>query len=196
MQFPAVKKLENSLLKYYLVTAVSAGKTDKVMEFLTKMTSEIQGYSEWRDWFMLPYVNRPEENPLFSVYFSRQWQDTFLASLHNFLATIFQCLPQPTLSSYEAEASLLKKLQEENASLKLKLANVENASNTCGHQSRLSQHTEKIQAPAPLMDDFYIIPTENTESAIREARGLRGLIRQMGGSPVLGKKQIRSLSQN
>lgn len=144
---------------------------------------------------MLPYVTKPEDNPIFSVYFTRQWQDTLLASLHNFLATIFQCMPQPTLSNYETEASMLKKLQDENTALKLKVSNLENSSNQ-GHQSRLSQHTEKSKAPSPLMDDFYIIPTENNDNAIREAKGLRGLIRQMGGSPVLGKKQMRSLSQN
>lgn len=145
---------------------------------------------------MLPYTPKPEENSSFSVYFSRQWQDTLLASLHNFLATIFQCLPQPTLSSYETEAAMFKRLQEENNILKLKIASLENGNNPSGHQSRLTQHTEKLNAPTPLMDDFYIIPTENTDGAIREARGLRGLIRHMGGSPVLGKKQIRSLSQN
>ncbi|XP_077292460.1 WD repeat-containing protein 91 [Arctopsyche grandis] len=192
---PVIKKFENGLLKYYLVTAVNAGKMEKVSEFLTKMAPELQLQSEWRDWFMLPYVCKPDENPIYSVYFTRQWQDTYLVSLHNFLATIFQCIPQPTLSSYETEAVLVKKLQEENFKLKERIVTLE-SSNNQGHQSRLTQHTEKSNAPTPLIDDFYIIPTENTEGAIREAKGLRGLIRQMGGSPVLGKKQMRSLSQN
>lgn len=38
----------------------------------------------------LPFVKNPEDNPTYSVHFSRQWQDTMLVSLHNFLATIFQ----------------------------------------------------------------------------------------------------------
>lgn len=38
----------------------------------------------------LPFVKNPEDNPTYSVHFSRQWQDTMLVSLHNFLSTIFQ----------------------------------------------------------------------------------------------------------
>lgn len=37
-----------------------------------------------------PFVKNPEDNPTYSVYFSKQWHDTMLVSLHNFLATIFQ----------------------------------------------------------------------------------------------------------
>lgn len=38
----------------------------------------------------LPFVKNPEDNPTYSVHFTKQWQDTMLVSLHNFLATIFQ----------------------------------------------------------------------------------------------------------
>lgn len=38
----------------------------------------------------LAFIKNPEDNPVYSVHFSRQWQDTMLVSLHNFLATIFQ----------------------------------------------------------------------------------------------------------
>lgn len=39
---------------------------------------------------VLPYIKNPEENPIFSLHFTKQWQDTLLVSLHNFLASIFQ----------------------------------------------------------------------------------------------------------
>lgn len=38
----------------------------------------------------LPFIKNPEDNPTYSVHFSKQWHDTMLVSLHNFLATIFQ----------------------------------------------------------------------------------------------------------
>ena len=38
----------------------------------------------------LPFIKNPEDNPAYSVHFSRHWQDTMLISLHNFIATIFQ----------------------------------------------------------------------------------------------------------
>jgi len=37
-----------------------------------------------------PFIKNPEDNPAYSVHFSKQWHDTMLVSLHNFLATIFQ----------------------------------------------------------------------------------------------------------
>ena len=48
---PSVRKLETSLLKLYVVNAVQTNKADKVTEFFEKMTSELQGQAEWRDWF-------------------------------------------------------------------------------------------------------------------------------------------------
>lgn len=48
---PAVKKLENSVLKLYLVNAVVNNKPDKVADFFVKMTPELQNQNEWRDWF-------------------------------------------------------------------------------------------------------------------------------------------------
>lgn len=48
---PAVKKLENAMLKMFLVNAVINNKPEKVQEFFSKMTPELQGISEWKDWF-------------------------------------------------------------------------------------------------------------------------------------------------
>ncbi|GFG39309.1 hypothetical protein Cfor_02234 [Coptotermes formosanus] len=87
---PAVRKLENAVLKFYLVNAVVSGKADKVTEFFARFTPELIGQPEWKEWFMLPWMKNPEENPVFQVHFTRHWQDTLLVSLHNFLATIFQ----------------------------------------------------------------------------------------------------------
>lgn len=114
---PAIRKLENAVLKMYLVNAAVNGKQDRIQEFFTKMAPELQGHSEWKEWFgmflilihkfitsqfykiiicifcyitALPFVKNPEDNPTYSVHFSKQWHDTMLVSLHNFLATIFQ----------------------------------------------------------------------------------------------------------
>lgn len=71
---------------------------------------------------VFPFCKNPDEHPIFSVCFSKTWQDTLLVSLHNFLATIFQCMPQPTISRIETEATLIKKLQEENSILRSRIA--------------------------------------------------------------------------
>jgi hypothetical protein len=47
----AVRKLENAVLKFYLVNAVISGKLDKVTEFFAKYTPELIGQPEWKEWF-------------------------------------------------------------------------------------------------------------------------------------------------
>ncbi|KAL0820192.1 hypothetical protein ABMA28_006117 [Loxostege sticticalis] len=197
---PAVRKMEYSLYKLYLVVAAqSTGgvRNEKVAEFLAKMLPELQGQNEWRDWFMLPYIQKPEENTSFSLYFTRAWQDSVLVSLHNLLATVFQCMPQPTLTSYESDAALVKRLQDEVSALrgKTQKQSVEKTS-PIGHQSRLAAYSERLSGPLPLVDDFCAAPAEPLDSGAREAKGLRGLLRQMGGSPVMGRRAARSQSQN
>jgi len=68
------------------------GNLEKTQEFFQMQASELQSQVEWRDWFILPFIPSPEQNPAFSPYFSRQWADTFLVSLHNFLSVLFQCM--------------------------------------------------------------------------------------------------------
>lgn len=71
---------------------VQKGNLEKTQEFFQKQALELQGQAEWRDWFILPFIPTPEQNPAFGPYFSRQWADTFLVSLHNFLSVLFQCM--------------------------------------------------------------------------------------------------------
>ena len=88
-------------LNVSLVSVFQRGNLEKTQEFFQRQASELQSQVEWRDWFILPFIPVPEQNPAFSPYFSRQWADTFLVSLHNFLSVLFQCMhilhlsPQP-----------------------------------------------------------------------------------------------------
>lgn len=52
--FSAVRKIEYSLYKLYLVTATQStggSRNEKVADFMAKMLPELQGQNEWRDWF-------------------------------------------------------------------------------------------------------------------------------------------------
>ena len=40
----------------------------------------------------LPFTRSPEQHPTFKVYFSKDWADTFVLTLHNFFSTLFSCL--------------------------------------------------------------------------------------------------------
>ncbi|XP_040159259.1 WD repeat-containing protein 91 [Anopheles arabiensis] len=142
----AVNKLEQSVLKFYLIVAYTSNKTDKITEFFTKLSPELVSQSEWKEWFFFPFCKNPEEHAAFAVCFTKQWQDTLLISLHNFLSTIYQCMPQPIIAKAESEGCLIKKLQEENSLLRSKLATIQQQQYTqlqsagpgSGHHSRLS----------------------------------------------------------
>uniref|UniRef100_A0A671QY17 WD repeat-containing protein 91 n=1 Tax=Sinocyclocheilus anshuiensis TaxID=1608454 RepID=A0A671QY17_9TELE len=89
---PTVNKLRTSLYRFYIIHTVQMKNPEKTQEFFLKQVLELQAQPEWRDWFALPFIPAPEQNPSFSPYFSRQWADTFLVSLHNFLSVLFQCI--------------------------------------------------------------------------------------------------------
>ncbi|RZC34580.1 WD repeat-containing protein 91 [Asbolus verrucosus] len=181
---PGVKKLENAVLKLYLVNCVINNKTEKVMEFFLKMAPELQNQNEWKDWFVFPYIKNHEENPAFALHFTKQWQDTLLVSLHNFFASIFQYMPTPTLMHFEEDAVKIDKLEQRNESLRNRLALLIDK----GPDSNVTPC--QVEPPPHLLDDFYIIAQENN-IADSQAKSLKNLIRNMGtgSSPVLGRKE-------
>ncbi|XP_037609115.1 WD repeat-containing protein 91 [Sebastes umbrosus] len=113
-----VNKLRTSLYRYYVINTIQKGNLERTQEFFQKQALELQSQVEWRDWFILPFIPTPEQNPAFSPYFSRQWSDTFLVSLHNFLSVLFQCMPQPVLLSFDAEVQKMMSVTEENEQLR------------------------------------------------------------------------------
>ncbi|PSN38125.1 WD repeat-containing protein 91 [Blattella germanica] len=167
-------------------------RPDKVTEFFARVTPELIGQPEWKEWFMLPWVKNPEENPVFQMHFTRHWQDTLLVSLHNFLATIFQCMPQPMLVSFEEDALKMKRLQEENEMLRMRVTTLlENARNNITTVTDLP--APEVPQPAELMDDFYVIALETgSTGGESQVKTLKNLIRNIGSglptSPILGRK--------
>uniref|UniRef100_A0A3P9A3P5 WD repeat-containing protein 91 n=1 Tax=Esox lucius TaxID=8010 RepID=A0A3P9A3P5_ESOLU len=112
---PTVNKLRTSLFRYYLVHTVQSRNPEKTQEFFQRQAQELQVQPEWRDWFVLPFIPAPEQNPAFAPYFSRQWMDTFLVSLHNFLSVLFQCMH---ILFFDSEVQRTASLQEENEQLR------------------------------------------------------------------------------
>lgn len=205
----AVKKLENGLFKVYLVVAYKNGHTERIGEFFTKLAPEIHSQAEWKDWFYFQFCKNPEEHSNFAVYFTKQYQDTLFLSLHNFLATIFQSMPLPTVMRTENETAQIKKLQEENAKLRQRIQVAPGSS----HQSRQQMFLEKksrtisspseiipfdIAPPAHLVDDFFIIAQESLNMSESQSRGFKSLIKNIssGTSPVLGRKESVESSKN
>uniref|UniRef100_A0A7S3NHK2 ARMC9 CTLH-like domain-containing protein n=1 Tax=Aureoumbra lagunensis TaxID=44058 RepID=A0A7S3NHK2_9STRA len=92
----------------------------------------------WREWFAMPHLPEPHKDPVFRLYFSRQWQDDLLVALRNFLAAVFARAPPPKLLLLEkwhrssAQRSLrgaLLEAQEEQARLQANLKQAISARN-------------------------------------------------------------------
>nr|XP_019606368.1 PREDICTED: WD repeat-containing protein 91 [Rhinolophus sinicus] len=121
MYRPTINKLKTSLFRFYLVYTIQTNRNDKAQEFFAKQATELQNQAEWKDWFVLPFLPSPDTNPIFATYFSRQWADTFIVSLHNFLSVLFQCMPVPVILNFDAECQRTNQVQEENEILRQKL---------------------------------------------------------------------------
>nr|XP_051704930.1 WD repeat-containing protein 91 [Oryctolagus cuniculus] len=118
---PTINKLKTSLFRFYLVYTIQTNRNDKAQEFFAKQATELQNQAEWKDWFVLPFLPSPDTNPTFATYFSRQWADTFIVSLHNFLSVLFECMPVPVILNFDAECQRTNQVQEENEVLRQKL---------------------------------------------------------------------------
>ncbi|RHZ88203.1 hypothetical protein Glove_25g53 [Diversispora epigaea] len=98
-----VKKFETCLLRYYLVYAIQQKREDIVFEFFKTFGTELSGNAEWSKWFGLPFSKNPAADPNFEAYFTKQWLETLTVSLHNFLNTILQNMPRPSLLCFNVD---------------------------------------------------------------------------------------------
>lgn len=65
-------------------------------------------------------------------------------------------MPQPVLISFEEDAQRMKRLQEENETLRLRVATLlESARNIAVTAADVT--APEVPQPAELMDDFYVI---------------------------------------
>ncbi|XP_069139768.1 WD repeat-containing protein 91-like isoform X2 [Argopecten irradians] len=194
---PSVRKLEVGLLKFYIVYASQNNHQDKVREFFEKMTPEIQNQSEFKDWFSFPFIKSPEENTTFVMYFTKQWQDTYFLSLHNFLSVIIQAMPAPTLLNFDIEHKRMKNLQEENDIMKQRLLGTTPKVDT-ESQTRNQPPTEPISRGANSMDliyDFSALADESFEQE-KQQKTTRRFPINFSAPPLLGKKSTNRSTGN
>uniref|UniRef100_T1IIU8 WD repeat-containing protein 91 n=1 Tax=Strigamia maritima TaxID=126957 RepID=T1IIU8_STRMM len=183
----AVRKLENSLLKMYIVNTIQTSRHDKLIEFFDKMGQELQNQPEWKDWFVLPFLKNPEENPSYAGYFTRQWQDTMLVSLHNFLSS-----PLPVLLNYEEERTKINQLQDENEMLRQQVAALQAREIALDKQTpnKLLDSSD-ISLTGDIMDDFYVLAQEPS-NIDTQSKSLRSIIKNISSglptSPILGRR--------
>ncbi|CAE1317798.1 WD repeat-containing protein 91 [Acanthosepion pharaonis] len=188
-----VRKMEVGLLKFYLVFAAQNNKHDKVMEFFEKMTPELQSQSEFREWFIFPFVRNPEDHPVFSMHFTRHWQETYFLSLHNFLSTVLQVIPRPALLCFDEDTILKKKILQENEMLKMKLhaqVQAEAAKHSNMGERRHTMPVDTAHTSNELVFDFSGL-SDDSLSEKSQKQGKRFAL-NFTSSPLLGKKSSGS----
>ncbi|KAJ8317213.1 hypothetical protein KUTeg_005117 [Tegillarca granosa] len=157
----SVRKLEVGLLKYYVTYASQTNKTDKVMEFFEKMTTELQNQSEFKDWFTFPFVRNPEENSNFAMYFTKNWQDTYFLSLYNFLSV--SCLCTPALLNFDIEHKRMKNLQEDNEHLRKKLLDMDQNTEKQQQNQQKNTTTARGANSMDLVGEEVLVPKRETQ---------------------------------
>ncbi|KAK8795510.1 hypothetical protein WA158_000167 [Blastocystis sp. Blastoise] len=105
-----------------------------VLEYLAQYTEDMMkenamnnsnnsnnNQDNWSPWFALPFINNPEKDEYFSVYYSKSWCINLRTSITNFFRTIFHNLPMPRLLAFKishTQTSILNtKLEATNAEL-------------------------------------------------------------------------------
>ncbi|GMF57470.1 unnamed protein product [Phytophthora fragariaefolia] len=124
-----LQQLETSLLRLYVVNAVKTGHREKAAEFFQMHADKLNasvaahggaGADSWSRWFILPYIERPESDAYFQVFFSQPWLEAFVTSFRNFLSLVFRNLPLPKLLAFQ-----LARLEEPTLKLRLKVSQSE-----------------------------------------------------------------------
>ncbi|XP_074555728.1 uncharacterized protein LOC141811609 [Curcuma longa] len=121
-----LKKLEVSILRYYIIHALQSGRQDKVVEFFQANTNYLfQNREDWMPWFAIPYLTNPSLDPQFRVYFSKEWFDALHLSFRNFLSEVFNGTRIPALLKISTEKNTVKTLKDGIKQLNNKLSELQ-----------------------------------------------------------------------
>ncbi|XP_062000977.1 uncharacterized protein LOC133718183 [Rosa rugosa] len=121
-----LSKMEVSILRYYVVNAVNAGRRDKVLEFFgMKGNDLLQRSQDWTPWFAIPYVKKPSADPEFRIYFSKEWYEALRLSVRNFFSEIFNGTRMPALLKISSEKTTVNRLKRDIKQLNLKLSELQ-----------------------------------------------------------------------
>lgn len=93
--------LKADLLKYYLVNAFKVQEKSKITDFFSLYSHEILSESgiskHLRSWYILPYIENPDNDKEFSPYFQSRWIESLKLTVSNFLSIVLSTAPPPKL---------------------------------------------------------------------------------------------------
>ena len=145
--WPVVRHLELSLQRFYFVNAIQNDRLDKVRELLESEGERMRSTQDWTQWFQLPFIRDPASDPVFHIYFTKEWASRLVVSVHNLLTTVFHDVPLPALVTQhfnslqlhmlehqaKEQEEVREKLQAENLALRNKLRQAETKVARAGH---------------------------------------------------------------
>ncbi|XP_073315252.1 uncharacterized protein [Primulina huaijiensis] len=121
-----ISKLDESILRYYIVNALKCARKDKVLDFFGVFGNDLLHRDEsWISWFAIPYLQKPHLEPQFRVYFSEEWFRALHLSVRNFLSEIFNGSRIPALLKLSSERDTVNRLKKEIKQLSLKLSQLQ-----------------------------------------------------------------------
>ncbi|XP_034205439.1 WD repeat-containing protein 91 homolog [Prunus dulcis] len=121
-----LSKLEVSILRYYVVSAIQSGRRDKVLEFFGMNGNDLlRRGQDWAAWFAIPYVKKPNSDPEFRIYFSKEWYEALRLSVRNFFSEIFNGTRMPALLKINSEKTTVNRLKKDIKQLNLKLSELQ-----------------------------------------------------------------------
>nr|XP_043632051.1 WD repeat-containing protein 91 homolog [Erigeron canadensis] len=121
-----LSKLQISILKYYIVFAFQAGRNDKIVELFKVHGDDLMKQNHgWVSWFAIPYMKNPSLDPLFRVYFTKEWIDGLNLSVRNFLSEVFNGTRIPALLKISSEKHAVNRLKNDIKHLNTRLSQLQ-----------------------------------------------------------------------
>ena len=178
-------------MRAYIVNAVQAGKLTVVQDFFSQYGELLlhrAESSDWLQWFALPYLKEPAQDPRFQVtvvyalsckeghfkplsltlfhyvqvFFTKEWLTLVEASFRNFLAEAIQHLPPPALLRFDTDRLQRSALQKQVDSLQTENAGLRQQLAVCGS-------SESSQAPPAIAQHSKQHRSQDKRAATPEA---------------------------
>lgn len=122
-QISVIEKFEADLCRLYMVRAIQNSKMKELQVCLQKLT-ELDNVPGLKDWYGLYFNSAADTKSSLTPYFTKQWGETFLVSLHNLLSAVFSCMPPPDLvMAFLKDNERIATLEKENERLHMLTSN-------------------------------------------------------------------------
>jgi len=205
-----LQQLETSLLRLYVVNAVKSGHREKAAEFFqlyadklnASVAAQGSGADSWSRWFILPYIERPESDAYFQVFFGQPWLEAFVTSFRNFLSLVFRNLPMPKLLAFQ-----LARLVEPTLKLRLKVSQSE-ATRLRLYNSEAAAKIKKLEEAGrqlhsilrmmvqhSFMEHFSASAPSHVDGASNKSRSRSRSYGAATGSAGLSPKQMKEIGE-